>query len=225
MYEEQLALPYSFKKEHNDKMQFIYASQLYGTFFGIFAQFETTPNTNDSVFLDKVYLKLINYKGIVNLGITQISNPFIYEKKLHINIKVKAFQDANKPLLFLFTTRQSIANNQELIINRELDSFAANTTLGLGDNYAFDSEFFERDGYYCRSNTNRFDSIPSGEFTENEERGVFYRFDSTTKPNQQRVISNNVTYLDPEPIPINKEGIPKLIEGGRCPRTNLFAIM
>jgi hypothetical protein len=49
----------------------IYASQLLGTLFGIYGKFYTDDQKKKGCCLVKgVYLKLINYKGIINIGFT-----------------------------------------------------------------------------------------------------------------------------------------------------------
>lgn len=50
--------------DNNDRYQLIYTSQNYGTFYGVFGKFSVEAQT-----LKKVDLKLINFKGEVNLGI------------------------------------------------------------------------------------------------------------------------------------------------------------
>lgn len=60
------------------RIQTIYASQLYGTFFGIFAKFDvsqTTFNgTKKSKYIEKIKFTLINFKGNLNLEIVGAGN-------------------------------------------------------------------------------------------------------------------------------------------------------
>jgi hypothetical protein len=54
--------------------QFIYAGQLYGTFFAVFATFKgkkTGSGPNESFVINKMHMELVNYKGIVNIGFTK----------------------------------------------------------------------------------------------------------------------------------------------------------
>ncbi|MFC7358400.1 hypothetical protein ACFQO1_11930 [Jejudonia soesokkakensis] len=56
----------------NTNYQAIYASQLYGTFFSVFAKLKTRESeTENCYFLEEVHLHLNVYKGIVDLGITK----------------------------------------------------------------------------------------------------------------------------------------------------------
>ncbi len=60
------------------RVQTLYASQLYGTFFGIFATFEvsktTVVGTARTKILSKINFSLINYKGPLNLEIKWAGN-------------------------------------------------------------------------------------------------------------------------------------------------------
>src|SRR6266496_6182820 len=50
---------------------FVYASQLYGTIFGIYAKFEPDPEYKGKNYAIKtISFKLINYKGSINIGLT-----------------------------------------------------------------------------------------------------------------------------------------------------------
>src|SRR5689334_20081329 len=49
---------------------FIYASQLYGTFFGIYANFAGDKTASGDYQINKITLRLVNYKGAVNIGFT-----------------------------------------------------------------------------------------------------------------------------------------------------------
>lgn len=51
---------------------FIYGSQLYGTVFAIYGKFNIEPNPDDgSCKVWSIELKLVNYKGMVNMGFTK----------------------------------------------------------------------------------------------------------------------------------------------------------
>ncbi len=53
---------------------FIYASQLYGTLFGIYGRFEGIEiNSGGAYQIEKISLKLLNYKGVINIGFTNDS--------------------------------------------------------------------------------------------------------------------------------------------------------
>ena len=52
-------------KNAGNSYHFLYASQLYGTFFSIFGKFDFDPNT---LLVRSIDLQLLNYKGVVNIG-------------------------------------------------------------------------------------------------------------------------------------------------------------
>lgn len=47
--------------------QFVYASQVYGTLFGMYAKFKIT-DLGDKCRLDEMTLELLNYEGVLNIG-------------------------------------------------------------------------------------------------------------------------------------------------------------
>ena len=51
--------------------QSIYSSQLYGTFFSVFALVDANKDNGNEYNLESIHLKIMNYKGVVNLGITK----------------------------------------------------------------------------------------------------------------------------------------------------------
>lgn len=61
------------KKGDKPVYQFIYASELYGTMFAIYAKFEYSQVTlpdGPAVQIDKIDFQLVNYKGSFNIGFT-----------------------------------------------------------------------------------------------------------------------------------------------------------
>ena len=58
--------------------QSIYTSQLYGTFFVVYANFKTEENlAKDSYFVKNISLRIMNYKGLINIGIENaVFKPF-----------------------------------------------------------------------------------------------------------------------------------------------------
>lgn len=68
--------PASESGEKNDKVVYhgIYVSQLYGTMFAIYGSFDIREDRgNACCYLTRINLKLLNYKGLVNLGFYQES--------------------------------------------------------------------------------------------------------------------------------------------------------
>lgn len=52
--------------------QFVYASQLYGTFFGVFVNFKTKIIDDETREIEEARFGLLNYKGVINMGITSV---------------------------------------------------------------------------------------------------------------------------------------------------------
>lgn len=57
--------------ENTTDFQSIYASQLYGTFFGIYIKLNEIITGQDNFYIKNAEFRLLNYKGPINLGITQ----------------------------------------------------------------------------------------------------------------------------------------------------------
>lgn len=67
-------LNYTQTKTGKPVYHFIYASELYGTMFAIYAKFEGREIDGGKAFeIDKMILKLVNYKGCLNIGFTSHS--------------------------------------------------------------------------------------------------------------------------------------------------------
>lgn len=54
------------------EFQAIYASQLYGTFFMVFAKFTAIDKGEGVYSISKIKFKLVNYKGLINIGINKV---------------------------------------------------------------------------------------------------------------------------------------------------------
>ena len=55
-------------EEANERYQLIYSSQNYGTFYSVYGKFEVKNNT-----LISIDFRLINFKGVLNLGIKNVT--------------------------------------------------------------------------------------------------------------------------------------------------------
>lgn len=145
-------------EEHH---QFIYGSQLYGTIFGVFCKFTVKfPDTNqkDECIISKIDVNILNYKGILDLG--------IYEKPT-LEVKDYDFGDETKKSLVMHITLQAIVAGrskyeqssvleQELKVNKDhlfiverdlikLNKFNDNPNDPIVKG-VFEEEFYFRDG-------------------------------------------------------------------------------
>lgn len=139
-----------------DTWQMVYASQLYGTFFAVYAKIVANK---DEKCMNSIDLKLINYKGPINLGIHEATYN-VKRKKIsiidHMNgnsltinvlsvtlwIRALTEQDGcEKPI----TIEQSINEDETYLeINRKLLPLSENGNCVVDG--VFDSEFYYRDG-------------------------------------------------------------------------------
>lgn len=149
---------------------FIYASQLYGTFFGIYAQFVREENKVDdqkNFKISKIELKLLNYKGIINIGFTSHSHSQDRDGT-RITFRVRgASSNFEKPLILDPPITVEKGKRTLIIFNRILqplpdfdgyfddrqrsdDSQCSEASSKLTDeppiSTLFDSEFNDRDG-------------------------------------------------------------------------------
>ncbi len=145
--------------EENQRFQAIYASQRYGTFYGLYGKFNIEKRGKKTL-LHRIDLKLLNYKGILDISIeTDEDSVAIDEKAKELNrnipvillkVKVKAkIQDPNyesyvqppKPIEITPGTFFSVITDViPMGFNKDEDRKGAY----LGG--VFDNEFFYRDG-------------------------------------------------------------------------------
>lgn len=135
--------------DNNDRLQSFYSSQSYGTSYSVFGSINIEDNiTQKSAKLKSINLKLINYKGLLNMELINYEIKFIqFEKIALLNSKntskkiknkvidLKIFVKAatvSEPNLTLSIDNKDIVNvkiNQGdiLLIRRELLSIYAET--------------------------------------------------------------------------------------------------
>jgi len=125
----------SLNTNDSNRWQFVYASQAYGTFYGIYALFTTRELFNDDgsvdntkVGVEEISLELINYKGPVDLSLIDFevtppaynteepsnTTPMIIDVKIQANISNEVQTDANKPTNFV------VNHDTRLEVNRVL---------------------------------------------------------------------------------------------------------
>lgn len=135
--------------------QFLYASQLYGTLFGIYGLFDCEIS-NDICTLKNVKLKLINYKGCVNMGIVEAK--YIPSTK-NLNIEVQPLSGVDEfpfPFVDAKGNYPVVSSGDFVIVNRILktdDRRIQSCTMNEDGSKSrgkvfFDDELNYRDGYY-----------------------------------------------------------------------------
>jgi len=162
---------------------FIYGSQLYGTLFGVYGRFEGTVITSGekkTYQVTSVDLKLLNYKGALNIGFTGDFEWKGAKQNLFFGI-----QGANPTIDISYTFPQPLLVDEgtryRLIFTRELHAlpdFRRFVDQRRGDNRPnqlreeppvtalFDSEFNERDGvdFYNRELRDGMDGFTPNRF-------------------------------------------------------------
>ncbi len=139
--------------------QSIYSSQLYGTFFMIYAIFETRPCIN-GYEISSIKLRLMNYKGLINLGISR-ARFFTEENKENshhgiLKIEVEAMCPNNNidfPVAMRRNCQCSI--DDYIYVDRSVKKLPA----ALHNN-VFDEEFLYREGFEYKDGQFRIKSNP-----------------------------------------------------------------
>ena len=143
----------SLSPNDNDRYQAVYASQRYGTFFGIFAKFNIEKK-DETILLHHIDLELINYKGILNLSIVGVEiDVEAREKKRNIPvILLKVYVMAK---IERIETEKRVTLDRPLVIQKGMYFSVFSQVLPLSGatnknapfvKGVFDDEFHYRDG-------------------------------------------------------------------------------
>lgn len=136
----------------NNRYQLLYNSQLYGTFFSIYGKF----TVNESGILSHVAIKLVNYKGLINIGIKKFHPPKIEEVDLSEELNLVGFEKLSLHLVVEvegFSNKFSDDCGCDLAVDTTNEDFYVVLSRHLQpmdddalDNRLFDEEFYYRDG-------------------------------------------------------------------------------
>ena len=148
-------------KDQNDK-QFVYSSQLYGTHFCVYAKV-VLDSTETKINGLKFYL--INYKGILNLGLIKdkMENQQVVfsDGEINFRLHLRALESTHGETLFCTLPLNEIPVNELnfMEIDRKLHPLSSTN----GENHpftgqVFDSEFFDRDGVFVQPRINPEDN-------------------------------------------------------------------
>lgn len=128
----------------------IYSSQNYGTFYAVYINFEASieESSNPLITLKNIQFKIVNYKGILNLGIenAKVFRP-VGKNYLEIHVTLQAM---NAKRLFKFNEEVSFKKNEipALEIKRELipmRGFQPDLSPNDENVLVFDNEYYYRD--------------------------------------------------------------------------------
>lgn len=131
---------------NQEDYQAIYASQLYGTFFSVFGKFTCQSVGKDEYTLDKIEFKIINYKGVINLGISNVRGIFDItdtngNQFKAMNIEIQGLNGNEE--FELDCSGVVLKKNELFITERTLIKMHSGTALNNG---VFDDEFYYREG-------------------------------------------------------------------------------
>lgn len=128
------------------RYQFLMASQNYGTLYGVFGKFNIEKEI-DTFYLTQLDLKIINYKGLLNIGFA-INKKFDAavdgnnEFKMNISVQGltnKFMEQANIPL------RIDVSSVKKMTFYKVLNYLYLDQS-NLNPSGVFDDEFYYRDG-------------------------------------------------------------------------------
>ncbi|WP_024772144.1 hypothetical protein [Aquimarina macrocephali] len=147
-----------FFKEKDERYQLVYSSQMYGTFFGVYACFTVSKTTVESV-----RFKLINYKGPLNIGLKHVDFLGLIEEQLEpekdditgpiincmaFDLTLQAlhpevtFPPKTDPEQLINCNLTDLQNDHYLSVRRKFEKIGSSAIEGG----IFDSEFYYRDG-------------------------------------------------------------------------------
>ncbi|MFY0631122.1 MAG: hypothetical protein JXR05_12130 [Flavobacteriaceae bacterium] len=141
--------------EENDRYQAVYASQRYGTFYGIYGKFKV-EKLNGKILLHRIDLKLINYKGVLNMSMNKelevdenakelIRNLYVVLLKVKVQAKL---DDSNDESHYIFEKPLPIHKGTFFSVVSELVPLCGTKGSEMEPEVCgvFDNEFYYRDG-------------------------------------------------------------------------------
>lgn len=195
----ELSTNVSLRDDDNQRFQFLYATQLYGTLYGVYGKFTSTADGNKRI-INRIDFIGINYKGEANLRLCLDSkNPDMIRQKeppttsgsspnKEIKMDLWVERDISDPVDILRKPYldldqisgqdYSVENGDYFRIERKLERMNPITTPKMRDRAFvkghFDSEFYVRDGLLIKPKADHPGSIDysassGGEVSVNDE--------------------------------------------------------
>lgn len=174
--------------EENDRYQAVYASQHYGTFYGIYGKFKI-EKLNGEILLHRIDLKLINYKGVLNMSMSKElevdENAKELIRNLHVvllKVKVQAkLDDSNDESHYIFEKPLPIHKGTFFSVVSDLIPLCGTKGNEMEPEVCgvFDNEFYYRDG--LSNEKRKMTEIPL-EKGDNSGKYKGYKFDSRLLP-------------------------------------------
>ena len=124
--------------------QSIYSTQIYGTFFAIYAKFTLSDTDKDYYTLEKIDLVLVNYKGLINIGLTECEYKYNEDSKSAIlKVEVRALHKNKKLEVDCGNKKFKRDGTSVLDVDRRVLPMKGGKTM---ENEVFDEEFYYREG-------------------------------------------------------------------------------
>ena len=170
--------------EENNRYQAVYASQHYGTFYGIYGKFKVEKQ-KDEILLHQIDLKLINYKGVLNMSmdteleLDESARELVRDVDV-ILLKVKTqakLDNSNDESSYIFEKPLSIQKGTFFSVVNELIPLCGKKGNEMEPEFCgvFDNELFYRDG--LSNEKRKVTEIPL-EKGDNSGKYEGYEFDS-----------------------------------------------
>lgn len=123
--------------------QLVYASQLYGTFFAVYASIETDAGSHkDEREIKDITCHIINYKGVLNIGLEDV----IYNSGTgQIDLHLKALGNISKEIKCKKLTKFRKSKSDTLVFRRRLEKLPEGINHGV-----FEIEGYYRDGHFTK---------------------------------------------------------------------------
>lgn len=180
-----------------NRFQIIFSSSSYGTDYSVYAQFncEKIKNDNENIRVNIVF-KIINYKGIINIGFDENEVTYEYDNKketLDIKLHVKGLgsklKSHNKKHNVILPRHKNI----EVLVDRKLSTLsgkpasAGNSVEDCFVNGVFDNNYYYREGNFFQVRKD-FDSMTMNDsiISENTDK---------LRPGLRCIIGKNIAYV------------------------------
>lgn len=179
----------SFILNDEDRYQAIFASQNYGTFYVIYAKinFKKQIINNEEVsVLDNIDFKLINYKGLINLGFLNDKGKGIdirFDERygeLKLLLKIKGLKTNDQAIKKYEGNPIKYSDIKEVYIDRKIKKLAENGEREV--NGVYDTE------YFFRSGQDSFERKPSRGMSEEEDTITRKAFNGNCEESRLTVI-------------------------------------
>ncbi|MEK6154549.1 hypothetical protein WIW50_14865 [Flavobacteriaceae bacterium 3-367] len=154
--------------------QNIYSSQLYGTFFMVYAKF-STETCEGGYKIKSITLRLLNYKGPINLGIARaklIQKRDGDTKSAKLKIEVQALKPSNIDVGVEIVPGLECSIGGDIYVDRSLKPLGSDFVDGV-----FENEFRYREGFEKKDDrlvpvTEARKPVPRNDYDEIEDSTI-----------------------------------------------------